>query len=258
MSAIVVEGLTKRYPGASTPALDGVSFEVPAGQVCGVLGSNGAGKSTTLKILAGILQPSGGQARVGGHDVVAAPLEAKRVLGYVPESGALYGLLSIDEHLALISDLHELDPETARERTARLLGLFGLEDLRERRIDTLSKGQRQKAVLACGLLPDPQVVLFDEPLNGLDAASARTLKEVIQGLAARGRTVLYCSHILDVVERLCERALILHEGAVVADAPTAELVERGHGTLEGVFHQLTRSKDVEGLAGSFLDGLAQA
>jgi ABC-2 type transport system ATP-binding protein len=250
--ALEVTTLTKRYD--ATVALAGVTFQVPRGQVCGYLGPNGAGKSTTIKILAGVLRPDGGQARVGGHDVVESSLEAKRLIGYVPESGALYGLLTPREHLHLVADLHDLEPAVADERIGQAFEAFGLAELGNRRIDTLSKGQKQKTLLATALLHDPEVLLLDEPLNGLDVTAARQLKEIIRGLAERGRTILYCSHILDVVERVRDRAIILDEGEVVADASTAELVARSSDkTLESVFHSLVRSDDVQGLAGAFLE-----
>ncbi|MBL4846415.1 MAG: ABC transporter ATP-binding protein [Planctomycetes bacterium] len=255
MTGIKVQQLRKTY--GDREVLGGISFSVPPGQICGYLGPNGAGKSTTIKILAGILRAESGQASVAGHDVVADGLLAKRALGYVPESGALYGLLSIREHLHLVADLYELEPASAGQKVGQALELFELEEVADQRVDTLSKGQRQKTALAAGLLHDPEVILFDEPLNGLDANAARQLKDLITGLAARGKTILYCSHILDVVERICDRAVILAEGQIVADAPTSELLAKAE-SLEAVFRQLTRAADDEVLREAFLDGPAEA
>ena len=251
MAGIEVHQLRKTY--GDHEVLRGISFSVPPGQVCGYLGPNGAGKSTTIKILAGILQPDAGRASVAGHDVQADSLAAKRALGYVPESGALYGLLSIREHLHLVADLYELEPASAGEKVAQALELFSLEEVADQRVDTLSKGQRQKTAIAAGLLHDPEVVLFDEPLNGLDANAARQLKELISGLAERGKAILYCSHVLDVVERICDRAVILAGGELVADAPTSELLKQAE-SLEAVFQSLTRAEDDEVLRTAFLDG----
>ena len=251
-NAIEARGVHKQY--GDVHAVSGVDFVVPWGQVCGYLGPNGAGKSTTLRMLAGILTPTSGTISIAGHALATSPLEARRALGFVPDSGALYGLLSAREHIALISDLYELPPTATHERGQELLRLFEVADLEDRRVDTLSKGQRQKVALAMGLLHEPRVLLLDEPLSGLDASAARVLKDLLRGLADRGNAVLYSSHILDVVERLCDRAVILSAGRVVADAPTSELVARGADkTLESVFHSLTRAKDVEGLADAFLD-----
>ena len=210
--------MSKSYGGV--PALKDVSFVVSAGEICGYLGPNGAGKSTTMKVLCGLLPIDAGEVRIGGFDVRADPVRARSKLGYVPESGALYSLLSAREHLALVADLHELDPATATRKTAELFEVFDLAELADRRIDTLSKGQKQKVVLATAFLSEPDVLLLDEPLNGLDVKAARALKELMLALAARGGCVLYSSHILDVVERVCERAIILHQACVVADAPT--------------------------------------
>lgn len=239
---IRVENLTKTY--GTTDALRSVSFDIPAGQVCGYLGPNGAGKSTTVKILTGLLRPTSGTATVAGFDVAAAPLEVKRRIGYVPETGTVYPTLSPNEHLALVGALHDLDPAVVAERGRRMLESFGIADAADRRLDTLSKGQRQKVVISAALLSDPDVVLFDEPLSGLDANAARAIRDIVRGLADRGKTILYCSHVLDVVERLCERVIILDKGQVVADGPTAELIkDSGRGTLEKVFSALTSSED---------------
>lgn len=195
-------------------------------------------------MVAGILAPDAGSVRLGGHEMGAEPLAAKAMLGFVPESGGLYGLLTVLEQLSLVADLHDLEPALAEERVDRLLGLFDLTDLALRRIDTLSKGQRQKVALATALVHEPKVILLDEPLDGLDAKSARTVKDLLRGLADRGRAILFSSHILDVVERMCDRAIILHRGEVVADAPTRELLTLTQdASLEAAFHQLTRSAD---------------
>jgi ABC-2 type transport system ATP-binding protein len=249
--AIAVENVWKSYENRQ--AVKGISFTVPAGQVCGYLGPNGAGKSTTIKMLAGILSPDAGVVRIGGCDMHAG-VEARRQIGYVPESGALYSLLTPREHLDLISDLHEIDVPLARERQTALLRMFGIEGLADKRIDTLSKGQKQKVLISTMLIHDPKVVLLDEPFNGLDVEAARVLKQVIRELAAEGRAVLFSSHILDIVERLCDRTIILNHGEIVADAPTATLLAGASDrTLESVFHNLVRVADIEGLAEAFLD-----
>jgi len=252
--AIALEGVRKQYGEAT--ALVGLDLSVPWGQVCGLLGPNGAGKSTALRIIAGVLRADSGTITLAGHDLAAAPLDARRALGFVPDEGALYGLLTVVEHLALVSDLHEIDPAMATARGQELTALFEIDDLLGRRIDTLSKGQRQKASLVAALLPDPRILLLDEPLSGLDARAAKVLRDLLRGLADRGRAVLYSSHVLDVVERLCDRAVIIADGVLVADAPTSELLAQSQdATLESVFHQLTRAADVQGLADAFLDGV---
>ena len=238
---IEVQGLARSF-GAKL-ALDDVSFKVERGQICGYLGPNGAGKSTTLLMLAGLLCPTRGSIWIAGHDLAMDSIGARRRLGFAPESGGLFPLLSPLEHLALCSDLHELDREDAARRGRDLLERLGAEDCASQRIDTLSKGQTQKVLLACTLLHDPEVLLLDEPLSGLDAAAVRSVKELLTELAAAGRAILFSSHVLDVVERVCERAIILDEGKLIADASTSDLLTAGDSsTLEDVFCRLTRSE----------------
>jgi ABC-2 type transport system ATP-binding protein len=251
---IKVQRLTKTY--GETEALRSISFTVPAGQVCGYLGPNGAGKSTTVKILTGVLRPDQGEASVAGFDCVHESLEVKKRIGYVPETGTVYSTLSANEYLALVGALHDMEPEEVAERSARMLELFQLKDASDRRLDTLSKGMRQKVVISAALLHDPEVVLFDEPLSGLDANAALLIKDIVRGLAERGKTVLYCSHILDVVERLCERVIILDKGQIVADGMTAELLSSSkRDTLETLFRSLTATEDNKELVGAFLGSL---
>lgn len=248
---IEVQQLTKTYN--ETEALRSVSFTVPAGQVCGYLGPNGAGKSTTVKILTGVLRPTSGAARVAGFDVAQESLEVKKRIGYVPETGTVYSTLSANEYLALVGALHDMETEEVAERSAQMLELFQLRDAADRRLDTLSKGMRQKVVISAALLHDPEVVLFDEPLSGLDANAAWLIKDIVRGLADRGKTILYCSHILDVVERLCERVIILDRGEIVADGMTTELLSSSkRATLETLFRSLTASEDNRELVGAFL------
>ena len=253
--SIQVQGLTKTY--GQTNALDSATFTIPPGQVCGYLGPNGAGKSTTVKILTGLLRPTAGTASVAGFDVVQQPLEVKKRIGYVPETGAVYSTLSANEYLALVGALHEMPAQLVAERSRKMLELFEIYDAADRRLDTLSKGQRQKVVLSAAMLPDPEVILFDEPLSGLDANAARAVKEIVRGLADRGKTVLYCSHILDIVERLCERVIILNRGKIVADGATADLLGSGAAreSLEDVFRNLTSSGEHENLAAAFVDAV---
>jgi len=253
---IRVEQLSKTY--GQTEALRSIGFEVPPGQVCGYLGPNGAGKTTTVRILTGVLRPTAGRAHVAGFDVAEDPIEVKRRIGYVPETGTVYSTLSVNEYLALVGALHRMAPEEVARRSGRLLRLFGIDEAADRRLDTLSKGMRQKVVVSAALLHDPEVLLLDEPLSGLDANAAVVIKDIVRGMAEQGKTVLYCSHILDVVERLCDRVVILNRGEVVADGPTAELISgRPSGTLEAVFRELTHGDDLGETARAVIDAVHQ-
>jgi ABC-2 type transport system ATP-binding protein len=251
---IEVDNLVKRY--GSRDALRGVTFTVRPGEATAYLGPNGAGKSTTVKVVAGLLRPTEGAVRVCGHDVMAEPVQAKKRLGYVPDSAELYATLTPNEYLSLVAELYHVERAAAAERIGYLMGGFGIRETANRQIEMLSRGQRQKVLLIGALLHDPDVLLLDEPLNGLDVHAALTLREVIDALVARGKTVLFCSHILEVVERLCSRVIVLDQGRIVADDSTAELLKRtSRGTLEAVFRQLTRPEQAEEGARAFLEAL---
>jgi len=252
---IRVEQLTKTY--GEKEALRGVTFAIEPGQVCGYLGPNGAGKSTTVRILTGVMPPTSGAASVAGFDVAQEALEFKRRIGYVPESAAAYSTLSVEEYLALVGALHHMDPNDVDQRSRRTLELFGIKDSAQSRIDTLSKGMRQKVVITAALIHDPEVLLFDEPLSGLDVNAARVVKDVVRGLADRGKTVLYCSHVLDVVERLCDRVIILDHGRIVADGTPAQLKDAAQReTLESVFRSLTSSENQDEIASDLVEAVS--
>ena len=237
---IRVAGLRKAYD--TVEALRGISFEIPDGQICGYLGPNGAGKSTTVRILTGTLAPTEGRAEIGGHDVVTDSLEAKKLVGYVPEVANMYDVLSVEEFLTLVGNLRAMEPGEIVARGESLLKAFEIPDAIGMRIETLSKGMRQKVALISALLHDPKVLLLDEPLSGLDANVAAVVKECVAEFASRGKTVLYCSHMLDVVERLCPRVIILAKGQIVAEGSPSELCQLHRlMSLEEVFRHVTGS-----------------
>ncbi len=237
-------------------AVDALSFDVRPGEIFGFLGPNGAGKSTTVKMLTGMLRPSYGAARVAGFDIATQPLEVKRRIGYVPESGALYDSLTAVEYLELVASLHHLDLGRARVRSAELLQLFGLHDDRNRRISEYSKGMRQKVLLAAALLHNPEVLFLDEPLTGLDANAALVVKELLRSLAAQGKTIFFCSHILEVVERICSRIIIINKGVIVIEGTAPDIcAQTATPTLEAAFSQLTGIRDVASVARDFLTAL---
>ena len=237
-------------------ALSDLNLHVEPGEILGFLGPNGAGKSTTVKILTGMIRPTRGRASVAGFDVIEQPLEVKRRIGYVPETAALYDGLTAAEYLDLISSLHHLDRSTSDTRSNELLELFGLEADKHQRMREYSKGMRQKVLIASALLHRPEVLFLDEPLDGLDANAALVVKEVLKQLAAQGRTILFCSHILDVVERMCTRIVIINEGRQIADGTAEQIRDRtGTRSLEEAFSQLTGVRDVARLASEFIAAL---
>lgn len=249
---INIANLTKRF-GAQT-AVDGLTLHVPAGQILGFLGPNGAGKTTTLRLLTGMLAPTSGTIEVCGFDVTREPLEVKRRLGFVPDSGAVFESLTGLEFLLMIAALYGIEEKAARERITQFIAFFDLsfETLTDKLLGAYSKGMRRKVVITAGLLHNPDVVCFDEPLDGLDANAAVGFKALIQTLAREGKTIVYSSHILDVVERMCDRVVIIDKGRVLVDgAPDALVAAAGSGTLEALFTQLTGGNEIEARAEAF-------
>ena len=249
---IVLDRLTKRFD--FQVAVDSLSFSVPAGQIVGFLGPNGAGKSTTLKMLTGVLQPSTGTARICGFDLRAEGMEIKRRIGYVPESGAVFESLTGREYLEMVAALYGIPADAALERIQQFIAFFDLsfETLNNKLLGAYSKGMRRKVVITAALLHNPPVVLFDEPLDGLDANAAVGFKALIQTLAREGKTVLYSSHILDVVERVCDRVIIIDKGRLLLDGRPDELVaQHQSGTLESLFTQLTGGVELQHRAEEF-------
>jgi ABC-2 type transport system ATP-binding protein len=251
---INVERLTKRY--GEKVAVDALDLRVEPGEIVGFLGPNGAGKSTTVKVITGLIKPDAGRASVCGFDVVLQPLEVKKRLGYVPETPALYESLSANEYLELISCLHHLDRNAAATRRRELLELFGLSANANQRLNEFSKGMRQKVVIAAALMHRPDVLILDEPLDGLDANTAMVVKELLKRLAAQGKTIMFSSHILDVVERVCSRIVIIDHGRYVAAGTAAEIrAAEGASSLEEAFSRLTGVRDVGEVTADFLAAL---
>jgi ABC-2 type transport system ATP-binding protein len=223
-----------------------ISFTLQRGEVVGMLGPNGAGKSTTIKIIAGILAPGGGAVSVAGFPLPERAIDVKQRIGYVPEAAVLFESLTGQEFLELSGRLHGVEEETLQMRIREILEVFSLSSDRSSRLDTYSKGMRQKVLIAAALLHNPELILLDEPLSGLDVNAAIMIKDLIAALAADGRTVLYSSHVLDVVEKICSRALIIHKGSLIADGTLDSLrASTGQGSLEDVFRTLTHSANVE-------------
>jgi ABC-2 type transport system ATP-binding protein len=255
---IRLQQLAKSY--GAQPAVRGIDLEIPDGQLVGLLGPNGAGKTTTIKMLTGMLAPTSGTAEIEGFDINRQPLEVKRIVGYVPESGALFEALTAQEYLSFVATLYHIPEGEATQRIARFADFFGLDGdtMSGKPLSAFSKGMRQKVVITSALLHNPKVVFFDEPLNGLDANAALSFKTLIATLAREGKTIVYCSHILDVVERVCERVVIIHQGSIVADGTTQELREQaGEPTLERVFNKLTATENLLARAEEFARVLSQ-
>ncbi len=236
--------LTKKY--GAVPVVNGLNLEVKSGEIFGFLGPNGAGKTTTIKMLTGLLDPTEGEIFICGYDIKKQPTEAKAVMAYVPDQPKLYNKLSAREFLLLISSLYRVPKDIAQERAEQLLSMFELQDRADELLESYSHGMRQKVVLAAALIHQPKVILLDEPTVGLDPASARLLKDILQELARQGAAVFVSTHILEIAERMCHRVGILNDGRLIAQGSPEELREKiGHGgdSLEDIFLELTGGKE---------------
>ena len=247
---IEVVGLQKRY--GELTALAELSLRVEPGQTFGLLGHNGAGKSTFAKLLTGLLRPDAGQIKICGIDALSAPLEARAKLGYLPEESVLYEELTAREHLSLFADLRRVPRAAAAARAERLLGFLDLADAADRPVEGYSRGMRRKTAIGVALIGDPEVVLFDEPTGGLDPDGARRFADVLGELKRRNKTVIIQSHILGLVQKRCDRIGVLDHGQLKASGTLAELrVGAGmpDADLEDLFLRLTarEGRDAAGL-----------
>ena len=239
-----VLGVAKSYRGV--PAVRNLSLAARPGHVIGLLGPNGSGKSTTVRMLVGLLRPSLGAICWRSTDIQRDLQAYQRLVGYVPEEPRLYTYLTASEYLELIGGLRDLDPPTLRRRIDRYLELFGLEHETHAPLASFSKGMRQKVLIAAAVLHDPEIVVFDEPNSGLDVGSTLIMRRMISTLAARGRTIIYSSHEMDAVEKICDDVVILHDGRVVAHDSVALMRELARAaSLEQVFAALAVDQDVD-------------
>ena len=247
-----LRSVSKRFSGI--PAVDNVSFSARAGEVTGYLGPNGSGKSTTMKLITGLISVTSGEIFFQGQRIQQDLIAYKHRMGYVPEEPQLYTHLSGAEYLTMVAQLRNLPAKLAAQRIDGLLQLFSLHDDRHASISGYSKGMRQKVLLAAALMHNPNLLLLDEPFSGLDVGSALILRSLIQELAARGKAVLFSSHELETVERICSRIVILHRGQIVADDSIEHLrTLMSLPTLEEIFSQLAVEQDTVAMARQIAD-----
>lgn len=249
---IELQRVSKSFSGIA--AVDQVSFVAQPGEVTGYLGPNGSGKSTTMHIIAGLIEATSGGVLFNGSSILRDPIAWKQRLGYVPEEPHLYPHLSGLEYLTMVGQLRNLPSRTASDRIDGLLRLFALHPDRHLAISSYSKGMRQKVLLSAALLHNPDVILLDEPFSGLDVASGLVLRGLLRELARRGKVILFSSHELDTVERVCSHVVILHRGRVVAD----DSIERLRSlmalpTLEDIFSQLAVEQDTAAVSHQIAD-----
>jgi ABC-2 type transport system ATP-binding protein len=240
-------GLSKSY--SSVPAVKDVTFALSPGQILGCLGPNGSGKSTTVKMLTGLLEPTRGKVLFDGQDIQADLVGFRKCLGYVPEEPNLYSYLSGREYLELVGTLRGMARSNLGRKIDAFLDLFSLHSHRHSSIASYSKGMRQRILLIAALMDDPKLLIFDEPLSGLDVTTALVLKNLMKALGQQGKAIFYCSHVLEVVEQVCSHLLILRKGNVLA-YDTAEAIHSDikHSTLEKTFMHLVEEVDTDKLA----------
>lgn len=247
---ITTQNLSKTF---TSKVLNNINLSINAGEIIGYIGPNGAGKSTTIKILSGIIHDFDGEASVLGLDVRKDILDIKRQIGYIPENAALYDTLTPLEYLHFIGQLYKLDRAQVDKKAKELLELFDLGNYSESRMTTFSKGMRQKVLLIAGMIHNPSLLFLDEPLSGLDANAVILVKEILSQLRKNGKTIFYSSHIMDVVEKISDRIIIINKGEMIANGTFAELNSQAKGSLEQIFTELTGNKEHESAAGQFIN-----
>jgi ABC-2 type transport system ATP-binding protein len=247
---ISTQNLSKTF---TTRVLNNINLSINAGEIIGYIGPNGAGKSTTIKILCGIIHDFEGEASVLGLDVRKDIIEIKRQIGYIPENAALYDTLTPLEYLHFIGQLYKLERAQVDKKAKELLQLFDLGNYSESRMTTFSKGMRQKVLLIAGMIHNPSLLFLDEPLSGLDANAVILVKEILSQLRKSGKTIFYSSHIMDVVEKISDRIIIINKGEMIANGTFAELNSQAHSSLEQIFTELTGNREHESAAGQFIN-----
>lgn len=233
--------------------LKGINLEVGKGQIIGYIGPNGAGKSTTVKIMLGLVTGYTGKVTILGQDISKGDVEYKRKIGYVPEVADIYDSLTAAEYLTFIGELYGLNYNEVDKKAKKLMEMFQIEDVYHSRMTSYSKGMKQKVLLISSLLHNPDILFYDEPLSGLDATSVMVVKEILRELASQGKTIFYSSHIMEVVEKISSRIILIKEGQVVADGSFEALKDKcKEGSLEEIFNQLTGASDHKKIAEEFV------
>ncbi|MCT4599199.1 MAG: ABC transporter ATP-binding protein [Vallitalea sp.] len=251
---ISIKDLKMRYDNFSENILKGINLQVYQGQIIGYIGPNGAGKSTTVKILLGLLDNYEGSIKVFGTDILDDKVEYKRRIGYVPEAADIYDNLTGYEYLTFLGEVYGMELNEVNEKALKLMELFDIEDSYHERISSYSKGMKQKLLIIASMLHNPDILFLDEPISGLDANSVMIFKEILAKLAHDGKTIFYSSHIMEVVEKISDRIVVLNDGKIVADGTFEELKEQSkEGSLQEIFNQLTGFTSHKSIADDFVN-----
>lgn len=250
---IKMTGLRKRYGKESPEILKGVDLEVYPGQIIGYIGPNGAGKSTTIKILLGIIEDYEGEVSIFGKDIKEDPVNYKKRIGYVPETADIYDNLTGSEYITFLGSVYGMDYQESYDKGCELMKLFEVDDYYNARISSYSKGMKQKLLIVASLFHNPDILFFDEPLSGMDANSVMIFKEILVMLAKEGKTVFYSSHIMEVVEKISERILLINDGIIVADGSFDDLKASNYeNSLEEIFNKMTGFNQHREIAENFV------
>lgn len=240
---IEIYNLTKKY-GSDKLALDGISFTIKPGEICGYIGTNGAGKTTTIKIITGALDFDSGDVRVFNIDVRKRPVEVKKTIGYVPESGNIFNSLTTTELLFFTGRIRNIGDNIIKKRIDYFAELFDYTGFKDSAIGNLSKGTRQKILITSALLHNPEIILLDEPLNGLDANTIFVFQDMIKTLSEKGKTIFYCSHLLDMIEKISSRLIIIESGKIKLDSSKTELKSsENYTSLENLFKNMKNENE---------------
>ncbi len=256
MSLIEIKGLRKSF--GTKDVLKGIDLSIGKGEVIGYIGPNGAGKSTTVKIMLGLIEAFEGEVYLFGEDIRKTDASYKRRIGYVPEAGEIYDTLTGYEYLSFIGELYALNKDVVEERIMRLMQLFSLEDVVHSRISSYSKGMRQKILIIASIIHNPDILFLDEPIAGLDANSVMVFKELLHQLAQRGKTVFYSSHMMDVVEKISDRIVLIDQGVIAADGAFETLSATSHyASLEELFNKVTGTDNHELIATAIIETITE-
>lgn len=238
--------------------LKGINLEVHRGQIIGYIGTNGAGKSTTVKTILGLVPKYSGEIKIFGKDIKESGIEYKKRIGYIPEVPDIYDNLTAQEYLTFMGEIYGLDYDKADQKAQKLMKLFQIEKSYNSRISSFSKGMKQKVLIIASLIHNPDILFLDEPLSGLDANSVMIFKEILAELANQGKTIFYSSHIMDVVEKISTRIVLINNGNIAADGSFNELKEKSkEGSLEQIFNQLTGFNTYNELAEEFVSTIEE-
>ncbi|MBS4535135.1 ABC transporter ATP-binding protein [Clostridium sp. D2Q-14] len=246
-SIITIRNLKKSY--GTKEVLKNINLDINKGEIIGYIGPNGAGKSTTVKIMLGLIDEYQGDIKIFGKNIKDDPVEYKRRIGYVPETADIYENLTAREYLIFMGELYGMDSSDVDKKAEKLMELFGIRDVYDGRINSFSKGMKQKVLIISSLLNDPDILFLDEPLSGIDANSVMVFKEVLSELVRDGKTIFYSSHIMEVVEKLSDRIILINDGEIVADGSMKDLNSQlNEGSLEHIFNELTGFKEHKKIA----------